>query len=291
MRPASNPVMMRVAWSIGVISLASVGVPGACVLAEAPDTPWGEGETLECPVDVRDDAFFAPPQVDPELGLVDTEDGRCPSGAEPHPGLICADGIGPCGCRLQCEPGCAEEELCMDDGDGVHRCQCHPSYVDGVFGCRWPGLTANPSFDGCQGWSLLAAAANDARATAEIVGGRLHLAVERLCSVAAAFAVGRAPARAELSSGAALVFDYTASEMDVGADPANRGMGIVLWGGSYRVQPSDEPREHRECVRLEEYPHLIDLSVFLEAGGVCDEEVDWHFWVDNIRLEADASCD
>lgn len=91
-----------------------------------------------------------------------------------------------------------------------------------------------------------------------------------------------------MPDGAALVFDYTLAGS---GDPPDAW--VYLWDLFTALEPTDERRTRRECVRLDELPRIGTLAFLIEQLGVCMPATasEWHLHVDNVRLEPDASCD
>lgn len=281
----------RVMRSTALLALL-VLVPLASCLPSGPGTAdeWLDGAPSGCEVS-HTSSIVTPDTWRDDRGhnLAPHEGTQCAEGAEPHPQLeICADAPGPCACRWICRPECALTEVCNEDGS----CACHPSYEAGPFGCMWPGLHHNGGFDSCDGWRFDVATGNaDSPPTADVEGGRLHLALTHPCTAAAASATVRVPARSELAGGAALVFDYVAS--DARNPPEDTRAIVVSFDDRFfSPPPADEPRTHRECVRLEELPRLAGIAFHMARMGACfpEELTDWHFLVDNVRLEAAPEC-
>lgn len=268
-------------------------VLASCAPVEPPVTEsadWLGGEPADCPVTQRDGSVTPDTSRDPGHGLAPVDGGECAEGAELHPQLnpLCEDFVGACFCRWICQPECGLNEVCNEDGT----CACHASYTPGPNGCTWDGLHDNGAFDSCEGWSFEVGPGNaDTPPIADVQGGRLHLGLTHPCTTATASTTVRLPARSELPGGAALVFEYTASDTVHGDEP-RPGVFVHLFNRFFSPPPADEARTHRECVRLDEIPRLTGLAFHMERLGACfpEELTDWHFRVDNVRLEAAPEC-
>ncbi len=236
--------------------------------------PWGEDESVACDVEAQDLGSYTEPEVDPGYPGQDPVGQSCAAGYEPEPRVECDGAL--CWCQPICEPGCGNLEVCGGDA-----CECHPSYSGSAGACTWSSIVANESFGSCDGWTFVGGGDDPAARLAELKGERLHLAVTSPCNMVAAQTVARLPDAAELGGGAALVFDASAKD---GTDPF-----VMIDGVRNDLTLSVEPSTQRVCVPLGS-PKLVNLAFAIEAYGLCEDTIDTAFWVDQVRLEADATC-
>jgi hypothetical protein len=112
--------------------------------------------------------------------------------------------------------------------------------------------------------------------------------VNQRCALAWAGTTARLPGRDQFPQGAALVFDYSAR----GATVETHTLASALIDGfvaGLPLQPAERASERR-CAVLRERPWLASLEFRVQVGGSCGLPVDYALSVDNVRLEADATC-
>lgn len=252
--------------------------------------PGGEAGGNACPAELLDEASPVRPTIvdnDGQILLPPVGRGPCPDGTVPSERVQCTDVL-ICACEYPCSPGCGTSEVCIPANDG-NVCGCHPA-MDGEPGdCHWTGIFDTDMFEDCDAWTL-AIFDNGLPAVAEVADGALHLAVEQRCQNAFAQIVARRPPREVFPDGAALVFDYSAKGEPAEGQPRPTSFTFGSTGGS--LLPSAEPREHRFCVLLNEYPALVELTFSVQnyGYGTCEEESPAELRVSNLRFEADEAC-
>jgi len=241
--------------------------------------------------------------VDSGYPLTAAVDGACPPGTQETREFAClhekrGGPPPPCACEYVCAPSCAAGEVCTPDGAGAASCACHAALEPSADGCHWSGLVQNSTFDGAQGWDLQTEGQEGAAVT-RIDAGELELTVNQRCALAWAGTTARLPARGQFPGGAALVFDYSARGATVETHTLASALidgfvaGLPLQSGRFvaglPLQPAERATERR-CAALRERPSLASLEFRVQVGGSCGLPVDYALSVDNVRLEADASC-
>ncbi len=204
---------------------------------------------------------------------------RCAEGWMPGD---CADAL--C-CVPDCAGACAVPEVCVYEREAAGpSCACNEVYGVSAGECAWPGFLTNGDFSGgCEGWTLGTNPGNDYPVVAAIVGERLHLRVERVCSTAHAQAPVAIPYQATVPD--------QALRMRVRGTPGAE-MEVHLESRFFHVIGTGEVESVVECLRnWTDAPAGQDTLVLaVEAMGACGADDLRDFWVDDIELISDPAC-